>query len=386
MEFGMNNKIIIKVSNNLNRFINKCIKYKIGVSDIKYLNNDVLTCMVNLKDYKTIKRLNFYSDIKIIKYEGIKGIIIHLKKYLYYYILMLLCFIWMDLISSYIIKIEVIHENSAIRKLITNELYNHGIKKYSLGYNYDTLMQIKNDILKDNPNTIEWMSINRVGMKYIIRVEERIIKDNNYIDKARSIIAKKDALITKVISSKGDILVRSGDYVKKGDILISGFIYFNDQIKSLTSANGVVYGNVWYEVLIRIPKVKEEVITTGKERYNLIINNKILLKNKYLLFKQNNIKEIKLLGLKIKIFKEVEYLKKEHLLTDNELNKELNTKIKESFNQKLKNNGEIVSQKVLKKVENNSTIEYRVFVITNEVISDYIYIDEGDNNDSSKSN
>ena len=386
MEFGMNNKIIIKVSNNLNRFINKCIKYKIDVSDIKYLNNDVLTCMVNLKDYKTIKRLNFYSDIKIIKYEGIKGIIIHLKKYLYYYILMLLCFIWMDLISSYIIKIEVIHENSAIRKLITNELYNHGIKKYSLGYNYDTLMQIKNDILKDNPNTIEWMSINRVGMKYIIRVEERIIKDNNYIDKPRSIIAKKDALITKVISSKGDILVRSGDYVKKGDILISGFIYFNDQIKSLTSANGVVYGNVWYEVLIRIPKVKEEVITTGKERYNLIINNKILLKNKYLLFKQNNIKEIKLLGLKIKIFKEVEYLKKEHLLTDNELNKELNTKIKESFNQKLKNNGEIVSQKVLKKVENNSTIEYRVFVITNEVISDYIYIDEGDNNDSSKSN
>ena len=381
----MSNKVVINVKNNINRFIKKCIQYKIDIAEIDYKNDDELSCTINLKDYKTIKRLNYYSNIKIIKYNGVKGIKVHFKKYIYFYVLILFCFILMDIITSYIIDISVIHENSRIRSLVMKELENHGIKKYTLAYSFEELDKIKNDILKDNPMHLEWMSITRVGMKYIIRVEERIIKDKEEKNKPRNIIASKDALITKVTAISGEPIIRSGDYVKKGDILISGNIYLYDEVKGKVPATGTVYGNVWYESKVKIPKETEVISDTGKKRYNININNKIFLKNKYHLFRQENIRELNILGLKIKIYKEVEYKKTTTKLSSKELDKLAENKIKLSFEQKLKGNGNIVSQKVLKKIEKNSTIEYRIFVITNEVISEYSYLPEGDENDTAKS-
>ena len=181
---------------------------------------------------------------------------------------------------------QVIHQNSRIRKLVSEELKNHGIKKYTLGYSFETLDKITKEILKDNPNTLEWLSITKDGMKYIIRAEERIIIAPKTEDGPRDIIALKDAYITKVVSTKGVPLVRSGDYVKKGSTLISGKITLYENVKGLVSASGEVYGNIWYNAEISMPKTEEVETKTGNERYNFNINNRILRKNKYQYFKQ----------------------------------------------------------------------------------------------------
>lgn len=380
------NKIIINVHGSLNRFIKKCIEKHINIVIIKYLDNDSLIARIDYKDYKLVKKSNYYSDIRVVKYEGLEGFKMHIKKYLYAYLIIIYCFIVMDVLTSYIIKIDVIHENSNIRKRVINELKDHGIDKYTLAYSFEGLEKIKNEILKDNPNNLEWMSITRDGMKYVVRIEERIIKKEKIEDRPRDIIANKDALITKIISTKGEPLVRAGDYVKKGDTLISGKIMLYDEVKGYTSATGNIYGNVWYEALIKVPLEKEEIIKTGKSRYNLNFNNKIFLKNKYKYFYQDNIKELKVLGLKIKIYKEVEYNKKISKISLKDADKIAFEKIDESFSKKIGNNGKVISKKVLKKIENDSKIEYRIFVVTNELISKYFYLNEGDISDSGKSN
>ena len=381
----MNNKVIIEVNNYIKRFIDKCIQNNINISNVKYLSNDKLTCLISFKDYKDLVKLNYQSHIKIIKYEGLNGLKKHLKENIYYYLLILLCFIYMDIITSYIIKIDIIHENKQIRNLINNELKENDITPYSLSKSFNELEKIKDNIIKNNPNKIEWLSITRNGMKYIINVEERKINNLKEDNTPQNIIATKDAQITKIISNRGEVLVRSGDLVKKGDILISGNIYLYDEIKGLTKAEGIVYGNVWYETNIKIPKEKEITKNTGRERYNLNINNKILLKNKYKLFKQDNIKELKILFFKIKIYKEIEYTKYNYKLSNKDIEIELNNSLKKAFNDKLKDRGKIINQKVLKKTENNSTIEYRIFVITNEIISTNSKIEIGDANDTTKS-
>lgn len=380
------NKIIIVVDGDIRRFIQKCINNNLNINIIKYLTDNKVIVRINITDYELIKKSNYYCNISIIKYEGFDGLKRHLKKYLYIYLIIIYCFIIMDIITSYIVKVEVIHENSKVRNLVINELKEHGIGKCTLAYSFDELEKIKNEILEDNPNTLEWMSITRDGMKYIVRVEERIINEEEIEEKPRDIISKKDALITKVISSKGEVLVRSGDYVKKGDTLISGKITLYDEVKGYTSASGSVFGNVWYEVLINIPLEKEEIIKTGKSRYNININNKILLKNKYKLFFQENIRELRILGIKIKIYKEVEYTKKITKINNKESEIIAFYKIDESFSKKINDGGQIISKKVLKKIENNSKIEYRIFVVTNELISEYSYFNEGDINDTRKSN
>lgn len=284
----------------------------------------------------------------------------------------------MDVVTSYIVQINIITDNSKIRSLISKELIKNNIKKYSLAYSFSELNRKVKKIINDNPNNLEWMSITRDGMKYIIRVEERVINKEIKDDMYANVIAKKDAYITKINATSGDVLVRSGDYVKKGDTLISGQIKLYDEVKGNTHAKGEVYGNVWYEATIKMPKVIKIKRLTGKSRYNFNINNKILFKNKYSLFKQVNTKEIKILWFKIKIYKEQE----EKII----IKKNTDEDAKKALSLQLNSKGVIKLQNVLKKWENDSTINYRIFVIINELVSDYSYYKVGEENDSQSSN
>lgn len=378
----MNKIIKIEVNDNINRFINKCINNKIYISNINYINDDEITCDINSVDYKKVKKINYYCKIKIIDYIGFYKIKELIKNNIFLIIIFMLSFGLMDIITSYIVDIEVIHSSSSIRKLIYEELNNNNIKKYSFAYDFNELDKIQKNILNNNKDRLEWISITRDGMKYIIRCEERKIKNINKENGYRHVVAKKDAYITKIISTKGENIVRSGEYVKKGDLLISGEIKLYDAVKGDTLATGFVYGNVWYNVNISVPKEESRREFTGKKRFNLNINDKIFLKNKYKYFIQENIREIKFLGLKIKVYKEREYVNKKYILSDEEIENLVNNKIKEKFN----NIGTISSQKVLKKEINNSTIDYRVFVICNELISEYKYYEKSDVNDTQSSN
>ncbi len=378
----MNKQVKIEVTGSVNRFINKCISNKIYLSNISYIDNNKITCIINLDDYKKIKRLNYYSKIKIVSYVGINKLKEMIKNNIFYIIIFILAFILMDIITSYIVDIEVIHSSSSIRKLIYKELDNNNVKKYSFAYDFNELEKIQDNILINNKDKLEWISITKDGMKYIIRCEERKIKEINKESGYRNIIAKKDAYITKIISTKGVNLVRSGEYVKKGDVLISGEIKLYEEVKGDTLATGYVYGNVWYDVEVSIPKEENKKEYTGKSRFNININDKIFFKNKYKYFSQENIREIKILGLKIKFYKEKEYGYKKHILSDEEVENLVNDKIKEKFS----NIGTISSQKVLKKEINNSTIDYRVFVICNELINEYQYYEKGDASDTQSSN
>lgn len=376
----MNKRIYLEVTNELNRFIKKCIDNNINLYNINY-KKDKIIILIDVKDYFKIKKLNYYSKIRVVKYDGILNIKKTLKDNSFYILIIILSFIWMNLLTNYIVDIEIIHSNSSIRRLLKEELGKNNIKKYSLAYSFEELENITKKILADNKNNLEWISIKKDGMKYIIRAEERIIKTEVADDKPRDIVAIKDAYITKVISSKGNILVRQGEYVKKGTVLISGKITLYDNVVGTTSATGSVYGNVWYESKIEIPKELATEKMTGKKRFNLNIGNKILLKNKYRYFKQKNIKEIKIFGLKIKFYKEEEYeIIKQKTNDEYALNR-----LKEEFAKKLNGKGTITYQKVLKKEENNSTIKYRVFVITNELINSYSYFEESDINDTNQS-
>lgn len=378
---NMNKRIYLEVSNELNRFIKKCIDNNINLYNISY-KKDKIVVLIDVKDYLKIKRLNYYSKIRVVKYDGLLNIKKIIKDNMFYISVVFLSFIWMNLLTNYIVDIEIIHSNSGVRRLLKEELDKNNVKMFSLAYSFEELDNITKKILADNKNNLEWVSIKKDGMKYIVRAEERIIKSEVVSDKPRDIVASKDAYITKVISSKGNVLVRQGEYVKKGTVLISGKITLYEDVKGVTSASGSVYGNVWYESAVEIPKEISSERLTGKKRYNLNVGNKILLRNKYQNFRQKNIKEIKIFGLKIKFYREeeVEIIKTK---TDDEYALK---RLKEEFDKKLNGKGVIIYQKVLKKEENNSTIKYRVFIITNELINAYSYFEDSDINDTNQSN
>jgi len=377
----MNDLIIVRVNNYPDRFIKKCYENNISLHQVEYLDDESLLIRINSSDYKRIKKINYYSDIKIIKHEGIKGVNKHIKNNLYTYIFIFLCLILIDVISSYIVRIDIIHENSNIRNLVKEELENNDIKIFSLAKNFDELEEVKKNILENNPTKLEWLSITRVGMTYIVRIEERIITDITKEDGFAHIISTKNALITKISSNQGDVLVRSGEYVNKGDILISGEIKLYDSVKGNTLAKGDVYGDVWYLSDISFPIEYEEETLTGKDRINISINNKIIRRNKYKNFRQKKIKRLKVLGFNISIYTEVEITLDKKKYSLKEAEKLALEKVSKEMLIKLNNKGRIIHQNVLRKEVIYSTMNMSVFIVTNELISTtkhYTPIDESD--------
>lgn len=368
----MNKYIIINVKNNIKRFINKCNKYNIELYNINYIDKDNIIVKINKEDYKNIKTYNYYSEIEIYRNVGIDYFFNRIDKLKYLILSFILCLVFTYLISNIILRINVIHSNKNIRELVSDELYEYGIKKYSIKKDFNQIEDIKNKILESNKDKLEWISITNIGMTYVVRVEERIIDKPKVENEYCNVVATKESLVTNIFSDKGDILVNVNDLVRKDDILISGNLILNEETKSYTCASGKVMGKVWYNTNITIKRDYLKKEYTGKKRYNFIIKHKILKNNKYSKFDKKYIINNRF----IKIYKEIEYKEKRYKYNElDSINKAL-LEIDNKFKNKLNNNGKVLDKKILNNNINNKEINLNVFVITEENIGKQIELNK----------
>ncbi len=268
MKLELKSKIALHVKGkNINRFIKKLTTRKINILSLVYLNKNEVKLVIYKKDYETvlkIKSIYEINDEEVYGYLKIKKIL-KINKHLITFIILGFCLFLF--LTNIIFNIEVIHSNKDLRNLIISELKDNGIKKYSLKKSYKELQKIKEKIISNHPDEIEWLEIETVGTKYVIRVEEREIIKNKEDNTPRSIVAKKDAVIKKVIASQGDIVKNTDDYVKKGDTIVNGEVILQEEkIMGKVKAKGKVYGEVWYVIKTEYPFVYYEEKETGKKK------------------------------------------------------------------------------------------------------------------------
>ena len=373
----MNKYIIIKVTQDIKRFINKCNNYNIELYNIKYIDKDNIIVKIKKDDFDDIKIYNYYSNIEIYNKVGIDYYIHKINKLKYFILCFVIMIICMFLVSNIILKINVIHSNKKVRELVYSELYDNDIKIFSIKKDFNKLENIKNKILENNRDKLEWISITNIGMTYVVRVEERIIDNiKNEYDYC-NVVATKEGIVTNIFSDKGDILVNVNDIVRKDDILITGNLIVNEETKNYTCASGRVMAKVWYTTNISLKRDYLKKEYTGKKRINFYINHKVLRNNKYSKFDKKYIINNKY----IKVYKELEYKEKKYKYNElDSVNKAL-LEIDNKFKNKLGDKGQIIDKKILNKTINNKEINIDVFVITLEDISKQIELNkEGINN------
>ena len=195
-----------------------------------------------------------------------------LKKNIYLLSFMVLALGVIYMLSNVIFDIDIIHSNSKIVELLDRELKEHGLKKYSFVKDYQDIEKIKEEILEDNKDSLEWIEIIREGTKYIVRVEERIINSNNKDDKVYDIVASKSAVLKSIEASRGEKVKDKDTYVKKGEVIISSDVTLPSNEKIRIGASGKVVGEVWYKVDIEYPYYYHEVKYTGKKKKVLVFN------------------------------------------------------------------------------------------------------------------
>lgn len=372
---------------NIERFIQRLYNEKIELLNIKYINYKEIEIKINKNDLEHINKIKTIYKIEITELLGINKLKYLIKKNIHLIISILISFIIIIFLSNVIFKVEVIHSSKELRELIINELEEKGIKEKSLVKNYNQIQNIKKEILEKYKDKIEWLEIERSGVKYIVRVEERIITEQNSENTPSNIVAKKDAIIKDIDAIKGEVVKNINDYVKKGDTIITGEIKLYEELKNNVSAKGNVYGEVWYQASIEYPMNYYEEKTTGKNKKILSITllNKKLELFSFHKFETKKIKEQIIYQNKLIPFKIAKEYQEETIIIDEQLSEEeafnkAIQKVEEKINSNLKGKEKILNIKCLKKEIKDSTIILDLFISVLEDITEVKNIEIGDIN------
>lgn len=356
------------------RFLKQLYNLNIFFEEIEFKEKE-LYIKVDKDNYKKIKKIKTIYKIEIINLYGISKIKDIINKYNIFFICIIIGIILLNILSNMIFIIEIDTDDKKIKEIVNKELEIYNIKRFSFNKDYNERKEIIEKILKNNKETIEWIEIEKIGTKYIVRVEERIIKNKKENCSPRNIIAKRDGLIININSSTGEIKKSINDYVKKGDVIISGIITKNDEEKNKVCASGKVYAETWYQVTVEVPYNYKEIIYTKDYKKNISItflNKRITLFKDYnnYLIKEKSISN-KILPLKISLEKQQRIIKIDHIYTNEELDLKALEISKEKLKHLLKNNSTILLEKKLKTIPKNSTIEVVIFFKVKEDITAY---------------
>lgn len=371
--------IKIKVTGrNINNFLKRLINNNINIEKVIPISYKEIDLIINYQDLDKVLKLKTIYNIKIVRYYGKLRIIKRIKKDIFILSSLLISLLLIYTLSNIIFKVEVIHSNKNIIKLVTKELEDNGIKKYKFVKNYQEIEKIKNKILEENKDTLEWLEIIREGTKYTIRVEERIINNKPKDNKIYNIVASKNAVIKNIYAESGEKIRSINTYVKKGDIIISSDITLPNNEKISKTASGKVQGEVWYNINIEYPYQYHEMKYTGNKKKVLVLNllNKRISFfdfHKYKTFNRN-IKYIFNNNITpISLIYEDEY--ETNIINEvydyNTAREKAITKAKEKILEKYPNIKDITNIKIIKEEDKKNKISLNLFVTCLEDITEY---------------
>lgn len=260
----------------IERFINICNSKKIFLWNMKRKHSTIIRVNIGIRDFKRIKEVAKKTKcrVKIQKKRGIPFILHKYKKRKIFAIFFILLIIAVIALSNFIWNIEVTGNNKISTEEIIKDLADDNFKVGTSKTNLNTKNII--DKIRLKRSDLAWMGIEIKGTNAVVKIVEadlkpNIIKEEEYCN----IVATNDAMIVKINAQNGTAVVKEGDIVTKGTVLIQGWLEGQFTGIRYVHANGEVQAKVWYSQKVSVPLKQSKKIKTGKEenKYSVKINN-----------------------------------------------------------------------------------------------------------------
>ncbi len=224
----------------IERFLNHLIRNNIQVFNVKRIDKNKIEISIDRQDMKYFKKIYRGSnyDIKVKQKTGIPFIIKRIYKHKGMWICGLLSMFLLMMTSQFVTDIYIQVPEGIKKEEIRKELYNAGLKPGVYKKNIDR-KAIRDEIMLEF-DEVAYVSINVKGTNIFVTVTKKAESlksndDSNYCN----VIAQKNGIIERVIPRSGKSLVKPGDIVQKGDVLING---------ANTKAVPEVWASTFYEV------------------------------------------------------------------------------------------------------------------------------------------
>ena len=260
----------------IERFINICTTSKILIWNLKREKGIKLYLNIGIQDYykaiKIAKKLK--CKVKIEKKRGLPFILNRYKKRKIFVISLFVILIALYTSSNYVWNIEIRVEDNMQLDNILEDVKMAGLET---GMKKDKInVEETTNKIRLSRDDISWIGIELKGTNAIVKVVKakeapEIIDEKDYCN----IVAKRAGTITKIIAQNGTALVKPGDEVQKGQVLIQGTMEGKYTGIRYVHSLGEVEAIVKYEKTEKISLKKEENVKTGnkEEKYQIKINN-----------------------------------------------------------------------------------------------------------------
>jgi similar to stage IV sporulation protein len=292
------------------RFINLLWKNNVNIKNIRKKNIATMVMDINLSDFRKIEDIAHKTNtkIKVIGRRGITFFMLKIRRRVALAGGIVLFVFILYYLSNFIWKVEIHTENYMAPYEIRQQLESLGIspgtKKSSIN-----VYELQDKMIKNNAN-IMYFRARIEGSKLVANVVEKVTAPNIISETTPcNLVAKKDGQVVRVYTTAGTALVKNGDIVKTGQVIVKGEQGKEGNTYSV-HASGVVVARTFYEE-------SKEVVMNGskKERTGNIIANMYLEVAGKRLYLKNSLNKFKSYD---KIVENSGFLKKEFYYETNE--------------------------------------------------------------------
>ncbi len=260
----------------IEKFMNMCISKRIFFWNTKRSKSTVFSANIGVGNYKEVAKIakKCQCKIKINKKHGLPFLLNRYRKRKIFAITLGVIVIGIIAISNFIWNIEITGVDETKQKEIMEFIQTEGVDigKYKNNIDLQNLIN-KIRIQRDD---VAWVGMEIKGTNLVIQVVEadekpEIIDENEYCN----IVADKDGIITKIEAQNGTPIVSEGDTVKKGDILVQGWLEGKYTENRYVHAEGQVTAKVWYSEKEKVYYTQNYANQTGnkEKKYSININN-----------------------------------------------------------------------------------------------------------------
>ena len=233
-----------------------------------------------LKDFRKMYKLarSYRCKVRIHKRVGLPFILWRYRKRKFWLFGVLLAFIGIYLLSSFIWLVEINGTNRLNPSEITAFLAENGVNVGSVNRNID-YREVER-LMMARFSDIAWVSLSINGTVARVDISESIIAPLIVdLNTPANIIARADGIIEYIATSQGQPQVRVGDIVLAGQLLVSGQVatevIYEEPIYQYVHSISEIWARMYYTMEFHVPFIYFEKEFTGNVRnvYTLLFND-----------------------------------------------------------------------------------------------------------------
>ncbi len=344
--------VIIKVEGKFpERFLNAAGCNQMLMWRVRHTEDGIVLC-IRRKDFRHAETFARQTDcrVKVLTKQGLPYTLKRNKhrKALFFGVflfgLILFCML------SLVWKVEITGIDRIPKAVLTEKLRENGIHPYAILYGIDKTKACNR--ITAEIDDIAWIGIEIRGSCAFVEVVETVPKPEIQ-DKSQpcNLIADKDGVITGLEIESGITVVKIGDTVTKGQLLVSGIADSPMAGVRFLHAAGDVYIKTWHERDVSIPLTTKVPQKTGEQasRFTVELFGKTVPVwfNRNIKFKSAE-QTVKFYGpIKRTIYKEITF-KNQTQTAEDAFRQAENT-----FRTEMESKGEVTAIRHTKRVENN---------------------------------